>query len=80
MCLAVPMEIVSLQPEGRALVRQEGLEIEVDVSLLENPRVGDYAIVHAGFAIETVDPGEAEERLRLFDELAQAGGDPSGGR
>jgi len=40
---------------------------EIDVSLLDGPRVGDYVLVHAGYAIGTVDRFEAEETLRLLD-------------
>lgn len=69
------MRVAQLLPDGKALVRQAGLETVVDVSLVEEPRVGDFLIVHAGYAIEALDRREAEERLRLFDE---AGGLPGG--
>jgi hydrogenase expression/formation protein HypC len=72
MCLAVPMRVVELLPEGRARVEREGLEAVVDVSLVEDPRVGDYLIIHAGYAIQALDLEEAEERLRLFEEVADA--------
>lgn len=66
MCLAVPMEIIQIKENGKALVKQESLELEIDVSLIENPGQGDYVIVHAGFAIEILDIEEAEERIKLF--------------
>lgn len=69
MCLAVPMRVVELLPEGRARVEREGLEAVVDVSLVDSPEVGDYLIIHAGYAIQALDLEEAEERLRLFEEL-----------
>jgi len=68
MCLAIPMRVERLLPEGKALVRQDGLETVVDISLVENVRAGDHLIVHAGYAIEILDSAEAAERLRLFDE------------
>ncbi len=69
MCLAVPLEIIELREGSRALVRQGAGTIEIDTSLVESPRVGDYVLVHAGFAIEIVDQGEAEETLKLLDSL-----------
>ena len=72
MCLAIPMQIVRLLPDGTAVVKRDELEAEVDVSLLETSRVGDYVIVHAGYAIEVLDLEEARERLQLFDALTEA--------
>ena len=71
MCLAVPMMIARLLDGGKALVAQGALEIEVDVSLLTDPRPGEHVIVHAGYAIETLALQEAEERLALFRRMAE---------
>ena len=68
MCLAIPMRVERLLPEGKALVRQDGLETVVDISLVENARPGDHLIIHAGYAIEILDSAEAAERLKLLDE------------
>jgi hydrogenase expression/formation protein HypC len=68
MCLAIPMRVERLLPEGKALVRQDGLETVVDISLVDNARPGDHLIIHAGYAIEILDSAEAAERLKLFDE------------
>jgi hydrogenase assembly chaperone HypC/HupF len=62
------MRVERLLPEGKALVRQDGLEAVVDVSLVENARPGDHLIIHAGYAIEILDSAEAAERLKLFEE------------
>jgi hydrogenase expression/formation protein HypC len=62
------MRVERLLPEGKALVRQDGLETVVDVSLVENARPGDHLIIHAGYAIEILDSAEAAERLKLLDE------------
>jgi hydrogenase expression/formation protein HypC len=75
MCLAVPMRILRLLEGGRAVVAQGPVEVEVDVSLLENPRPGDHVIVHAGYAIEILALQEAEERLALFRRMAELGGE-----
>jgi hydrogenase expression/formation protein HypC len=76
MCLAVPMKITRLLDGGRALVAQGPVEVQVDVSLLTDPRPGDHVIVHAGFAIETLALQEAEERLALFRRMAELGREP----
>ncbi len=74
MCIAVPMEIVHIYKDGKALVRQDNLETDIDVSLIENPKPGDYVIVHAGFAIEALDLEEAKERLELFKAMSESPG------
>lgn len=69
MCLAVPMKLIEVS--GAAAVAElDGARQEVDVSLVDRARPGDYVIVHAGFAIERLDPDEADERLALFEQLA----------
>ena len=52
MCLAVPMKLVELRDETRGIADLDGSRHEVDLSLIANPGLGDYVIVHAGFAIE----------------------------
>jgi hydrogenase expression/formation protein HypC len=73
MCLAVPMKIVTILEDGKALVKQDDLETEVDLTLIEDPKVGDYVIIHAGYAIDLLDLEEAEERLKLFQAMEEAG-------
>ena len=68
MCLAIPMKIISVEGDT-ALVSLEGLEKEVDVRFLEDPRPGDYVIVHAGFAIDKLDEEEAQKTIDLFKEI-----------
>jgi hydrogenase expression/formation protein HypC len=75
MCLAIPGEIIEIQDEMATV--QIG-EAQRKASLLLLPgeaKVGDYVIVHAGFALHTVDPEEARESLRLLQELAACGSD-----
>ncbi|KPJ60202.1 MAG: hypothetical protein AMJ46_07745 [Latescibacteria bacterium DG_63] len=71
MCLAIPMKVVEIEGE-RGLVEQGGVRRPADLRLLEEVSVGDYVIVHAGFAISRLDTEEAEETLRLFAELIDA--------
>jgi hydrogenase expression/formation protein HypC len=77
MCLATPMKLEKVIDGRRALVTQGSVTVEVDVSLLSDPKPGDHVIIHAGFAIETLSLEEAEERLELFRKMAELpGGSP----
>jgi hydrogenase expression/formation protein HypC len=67
MCLAVPGRIVSINGQN-AIIDFGGVQREANVSLIE-PNVGDYVIVHAGFAIQVVDEEEARETIKLWEEL-----------
>jgi len=53
----------------RAVVSSGGIRRTIGVNFLKNPRVGDYVIVHAGFAIEKLDTVKAEETLKLLEEI-----------
>ncbi len=70
MCLAVPMKIISLEPGDRGVVESDGVRYDTDLMLIEEPRIGDYVIVHAGYAIEKLKIEEAEERIELFRRMA----------
>jgi hydrogenase expression/formation protein HypC len=78
MCLAVPMQIIRIDDEKKAIVKQDDLEAEVDLSLIENPKQGDYVIIHAGYAIDILNLEEAEQRLELFRAVEEAAGSESG--
>ncbi|MDD5557979.1 MAG: HypC/HybG/HupF family hydrogenase formation chaperone [bacterium] len=73
MCLAVPGEIREILPGGDAVVDFMGVRRKVSLDYLGNAAVGDYVIVHAGFAIGTLDRDAAHETIGL---LAQLGGPP----
>jgi len=80
MCLAIPMKVVELRGT-MGVAEVGGVRREVSFVLLEDVRVGDYAIVHSGFAIQKLDEAEAEETLRLLREMAESlenGGEVSG--
>jgi hydrogenase expression/formation protein HypC len=72
MCLAIPMMIVEARPDGSGVVEVEGSRREVDLSLLQDPKPGEYVIVHAGFAIEKLNQDDANERIAMFEELARS--------
>jgi hydrogenase expression/formation protein HypC len=71
MCLAIPAKVMKVQ-DGKAQVDfGEGVLREVDVTLV-NVEVGDYVLVHAGYAIQVLSKEEAEETLRLWSEILEA--------
>jgi hydrogenase expression/formation protein HypC len=72
MCLAIPAKILGLLEGSKAKVDYGGVVREINVSLIETPKVGEYVIVHAGYAIQTLDAAEAEETLELFRQLLEA--------
>jgi hydrogenase expression/formation protein HypC len=67
MCLAVPMKVVEIEGPV-AQVEEGGVRRAARIDLVD-AKVGDYVIVHAGIAIERLEPEEAEETLRLFAEM-----------
>jgi hydrogenase expression/formation protein HypC len=72
-CLAIPLRIERFADTTHVVAGDPGAELRVDVSLVPQARVGDYVIVHAGFAIQVVDDDEAAEQLELFRQIAEAG-------
>ena len=68
MCLGIPMRVKNLEGEF-AQVETGKLLRRVNVQMLPDIRPGDYVIVHAGFAIEKVDPKKAKETLRMINEI-----------
>ena len=71
MCLAVPMKLMELKDANRGMTELNGTRYDVDLSLVPDAAVGDFLIVHAGFAIEKLDEAEADERLKLFEGMAE---------
>ena len=69
MCLAIPAKVVRIEGAS-ALVTIEDTEYQASLLLLDDVHEGDYVMLHAGFAIEKVDPEEAAETLRLLNEVA----------
>ena len=55
--------------EHSATVEMWGVRKEADLSMLEEPQVGDYVLLHAGFAIQKLDESEAQKTLELFREM-----------
>jgi len=72
MCVAVPGKIIEKQG-GMATVEVEGNRIRADVSMVPEAEVGDYVMLHAGFAISRYTLKEAEETLALLREIQALG-------
>jgi hydrogenase expression/formation protein HypC len=72
MCLAVPTRIKNIDGE-MAEVELDAVSRMVSLAMVPDARMGDYVLVHAGYAITVVDEDEAMETLRLFQELEQSG-------
>ncbi|MDO8670954.1 MAG: HypC/HybG/HupF family hydrogenase formation chaperone [Dehalococcoidia bacterium] len=70
MCLGIPARIRSIGGGSQAEVELGGVVRGVDLTLVPEARIGDYVLVHVGFAIQLIDEGEALETLRLLQELA----------
>lgn len=73
MCLGIPMEIIKIKGDT-ALAKVEGLKREVNIQFLKKVNLGDFVIIHAGFAIEKVDREKAQETLQLYGELKRGPG------
>ena len=69
MCLAIPSKIVKIE-NNMATIDVDGVKREASLLLVENPEVGDYVIVHAGFAINKINEEDALESLKLLREAA----------
>ena len=75
MCLAIPTRVVELLPDSQALVDLGGVRKVISLELVDDVAVGDYVIVHVGYALTRLDPDEAARTLAL---MAEAGLDVGG--
>ena len=75
MCLAIPMKRASLNEDRMATVDVLGVTREISLDLTPQAQVGDYVLVHAGFAIEVVDEQYAQETLDLIKEFPELAGE-----
>jgi len=72
MCLSIPAKVVSVDGEY-AEVDFRGVRKSVGITFVKDVRVGDYLLVHSGFAIEKMKEEDALETLRLWEEIESAG-------
>ena len=72
MCLALPVKVVELRDGDLAVVDLGGVRKEVSLALVDGVAVGDYVILHVGYALTRLDPAEAERTLATFAESGLA--------
>lgn len=72
MCLGIPAKVIEVNESKQGKVDYLGTKIKTNFSLLEDIRLGDWVIVHAGFAISVLNEEEAQETLSLLREMAAA--------
>jgi hydrogenase expression/formation protein HypC len=70
MCLAMPTRVIEIGTSNQALVELDGVKKEISLALLDDVQVGDYVIVHVGYALQKLDTDEAERTLAMFAEMA----------
>jgi hydrogenase expression/formation protein HypC len=73
MCLAVPVRVEALLSQQMARVTLGGVSKVVSIALVDDVRVGDYVLLHVGYALTRLDPDEAERTLALMREAAVPG-------
>jgi len=71
MCLAIPAQVTELLDGDMARVDVGGVGREISLGLVEDVAVGDYVILHVGYALSKLDPEEAEKTLALFAEMSE---------
>ena len=71
MCLAIPSQIVKIE-DTIGTIDTDGVKRKVSLMLIDNPRIGDWVIVHAGFAIHRIEESVAMESLRILKEAVAA--------
>lgn len=69
MCLAIPAEVTKLLSDDMAVVSIDGVSKEISAALIENLAVGDYVIIHVGYALTKIDAQEAQRTLELLRQI-----------
>ena len=72
MCLAIPVEVCQVLDGGMAKVSLDGVIKTVSIALLDDVKVGDYVVLHVGYALAKIDPDEARETLELLQAVGAA--------
>ena len=68
MCLGIPMKLIKIHGD-EGLVESGGLKRRANLTFIKDARIGDYVLIHAGFAIEKVKPKEAQKTLRVLKSI-----------
>lgn len=72
MCLAIPARVAEVLENDMAIVDVGGVRKTISLALVDGVAVGDYVIVHVGYALNRLDPEEAAKTLALFAEISAA--------
>ena len=72
MCLALPVKVIELGHGDTAIVDLGGVRKEISLALLDEVNIGDYVILHVGYALSKLDPEEAAKTLALFAGLDES--------
>lgn len=72
MCLALPVKVIELLDGDAAVVDLDGIRKQISLALVDDVHIGDYVILHVGYALTKLDPDEAQRTLELFAELPKA--------
>jgi hydrogenase expression/formation protein HypC len=72
MCLAIPARVVEILDDAMARIDMDGVSKIISVALVDELAIGDYVVVHVGYALSKIDPGEAERTLALLRDAAEA--------
>ena len=75
MCLAIPARVIELLPDEMARVSLDGVVVNASVALVEDVAIGDYVVLHVGYALAKIDEDEASRTLALLREAALLGAD-----
>ncbi len=83
MCLAIPAKVISIEPDDRAVVTVENVRKRISTALLDQVTIGDYLLIHVGYALHKLSEEEAAHTLSLMaeagilqDELDEISGEP----
>ncbi|MEW6170231.1 MAG: HypC/HybG/HupF family hydrogenase formation chaperone [Candidatus Omnitrophota bacterium] len=68
MCLGIPMKLISIEKDF-ATAEVENIKRRVNIRMLANAKIGDYVLIHAGFAIQKIDPIEAKKTIKLIKDI-----------
>ena len=70
MCLSIPAKVISINGDD-AIVSIGGAESPASLQLVDNVKIGEYVLLHCGFAIQKLSPEEAEENMKVIQEFAE---------
>lgn len=70
MCLAIPVCVSQILDDDRAIIEIDGVQKEISLALVDDVAVGDYVIVHVGYALGRLDPVEAQKTLELLNAMS----------